>query len=65
MERKGTDNGMIRVTRQNNEDIELMIKRFKHKCSKAGIIEDYRRRMHFQSLSETSKAEALSSDQEG
>ena len=56
---------MIRVTRQNNEDIELMIKRFKHKCSKAGIIEDYRRRMHFQSLSETSKAEALSSDQEG
>ena len=43
---------MIRVTRQNNEDIELMIKRFKRKCSKASIIEDYRRRMHFQSLSE-------------
>ena len=49
---KGTDNSMIRVTKQRDETTEDMIKRFKRKCSKEGIIGEYRKRTSFQSPGE-------------
>lgn len=50
MGRKAND--MVKVYQQNNEDFELMLKRFTRKCRKEGIIDDFRKRMHYKKPSE-------------
>jgi small subunit ribosomal protein S21 len=43
---------MIRIKARGNESIEKMMRRFKKKCEKEGLIKDIKRSSHYEKPSE-------------
>lgn len=41
-----------RVIRKDNESVEKLIKRFRHRCQKLKILKEYRRHQYFKSRRE-------------
>lgn len=48
---------MIRITRRDNENIDKMIRRFKKRCEKEGLIKDMKRVEYYESPSEKRRRE--------
>ena len=52
---------MIRVKARGNESIEKMMKRFKKKCEKEGLIKDIKRTSYYEKPSERRRRKARKS----
>lgn len=49
---------MIRVTRRDNEPMEKMLRRFKKRCEREGLVKDMKKNEYYEKPSEKCRREA-------